>query len=356
MNTTDTVLVTGGTGFLAAHTIAQLLAAGYTVRTTIRSPAREADVRAMITSTGVDSANRLTFAQSDLTSDAGWAAAMSDVNYVLHIASPFPQATPKSEDELIIPARDGTLRVLRAARDAAVKRVVMTSSFAAIGYGHRGPGPFDETVWTNVDAPISPYIKSKTLAEKAAWDFIDTEARELEFAVINPSGIFGPALRADYSSSLNIVKALLERQMPFLPDISFGAVDVRDAAALHIQAMTDPRAVGQRIIASAAYTSMTDIAAILRDHLGSQAGRVPARRIPTPLLKTLAVFVKPLRDLARDAGQRREPQPGKATRLLGWIPRPLTQTIIDTAHSLFELQQLSAARSANSRARTKPTT
>jgi nucleoside-diphosphate-sugar epimerase len=343
---TDFVLVTGGTGFLAAHTIAQLLAAGHTVRTTIRSADREAVVRAMVTAAGVDTADRLSFVRADLTADTGWPAAMTDVSHVLHIASPFPPAQPKSADELIRPARDGTLRVLRAARDASIRRVVLTSSFAAIGYGHRSRGPFDETTWTNVNAPISPYIASKTLAEKAAWDFFKAEGRGMEFAVINPSGIFGPALGPDYSSSLNIVKALMKGEMRVLPDIRFGAVDVRDAAALHIEAMTNPRAVGQRIIASAAYTSMTDIAAILRDHLGSQAARVPSRHIPTPLLKTLAVFVKPLRDLARDAGQRREPQLGRATQLLNWTPRPLTETIIDTAHSLLELRSTTTVEEA----------
>lgn len=336
MNTTDVVLVTGGTGFLAAHTIAQLIEAGHTVRTTIRSAARQADVVAMLTAAGVESVDRLSFAVADLTTDTGWSSAMTDVSHVLHVASPFPPAQPKNADELIGPARDGTLRVLKAARAAGVQRVVMTSSFAAIGYGHRGPGPFDETTWTNLDAPIKPYIASKTLAERAAWDFVDRDGAGMEFVALNPSGIFGPALGPDYSSSLAIVGALMTGQMSFLPDISFGAVDVRDTAALHVQAMTDPRAVGQRIIASTAYTSMSDIAAILRDHLGDHASRVPTRRIPTPVLKSLAVFVKPLRELAHDAGQRREPQLGKAAHLLDWSPRPLTATVVDTANSLLQ--------------------
>ena len=336
MSIDTTVLVTGGSGFLAAHTIAQLLSSGHAVRTTIRSPRRSADVRAMITAAGVDPTDRLTFTVADLTADAGWDDAMSGVSHVLHMASPFPPTTPTNDDELVIPARDGTLRVLHAAHDAAVKRVVMTSSFAAIGYGHRSAGTFDETVWTDVKAPISAYVKSKTLAERAAWDFVDGEAGAPEFVVINPSGIFGPALGPDYSSSLNIITALLERRMPFLPDISFGAVDVRDTAALHIPAMTDPHVIGQRIIAAAGYISITDVAVILRTHLGSEAARVPTRHISTSLLKLLAVFIGPLREVASDAGQRREPQLGKATQLLGWMPRPLTQTIVDTALSLSE--------------------
>lgn len=329
-----TVLVTGGSGFLAAHTIAQLLAAGHTVRTTIRSSSREADVRRMIAAAGVDAGDRLAFASADLTSDDGWDHAVAGVDYVLHMASPFPAVNPSHEDELIVPARDGTLRVLRAARDAAVKRVVLTSSFAAIGYGHNGSGPFGETVWTNVDAPIGAYFKSKTLAERAAWDFVETNGGAMELVVINPSGIFGPALGADYSSSLNIVKALLERQMPFLPDVTFGAVDVRDVAALHVQAMVDQRAVGQRIIAASAFTSMAEIAGILLDHLGDAAANVPSTRIPTWLLKALAVVVKPLGEVASSAGTRREPRLGKAHDLLGWTPRSLAETMIDTAHSL----------------------
>lgn len=287
--------------------------------------------------------DQLSFAVADLTTDTGWSLAMTNVSHVLHVASPFPPTQPKSADELIGPARDGTLRVLKAARSAGVQRVVMTSSFAAIGYGHRGPGPFDETTWTNLDAPIQPYIASKTLAEKAAWDFVDADGAGMEFVALNPSGIFGPALGPDYSSSLAIVDGLLKGRMPFLPDISFGAVDVRDTAALHIQAMTDPRAVGQRIVASAAYTSMSDIAAILHDHLGTRATRVPTRTIPTPVLKSIAIFVKPLRELAHDAGQRREPQLGKAAQLLDWTPRPLTATIVDTANSLLQLSTSTTA-------------
>jgi dihydroflavonol-4-reductase len=334
MPPTDTVLVTGGTGFLAAHTLARLLSSGDQVRTTVRSVARQADVHAMMRAAGADTA-RLSFAVADLLDDVGWAEAMADVSHVLHVASPFPARQPKSADELITPARNGTLRVLRAAQAAGVRRVVLTSSFAAIGYGHRGPGPFDETMWTDVSAPITPYVASKTLAEKAAWEYADDAG--LELVAINPSGIFGPALGPDYASSLGIVTALLERQLPFLPDVSFGAVDVRDAADLHIQAMTHPGVAGQRIIASAAYTSMSYIATLLREHLGGRADRVPTRRMPTPLLKALAVAVPSLRPLAQDAGQRREPLRGKAIRLLGWEPRPLAETIVDTAHSLLDL-------------------
>lgn len=333
----NTVLVTGGSGFLGAHTIVQLLQQGYAVRTTVRSLKREAEVRAMVAAGGADAGDRLTFIEADLGADAGWATAVEGVGHLLHLASPFPTAAPKNEDELIVPARDGTLRVLRAARDAGVKRVVLTSSFAAIGYGHPGAGPFDETVWTDTGAPIRPYIKSKAVAEKAAWEFVEREGNGLELAVINPTGIFGPALGPDYSGSLGVVKALLDGQLPFLPDTRFGVADVRDVAALHLLAMRDPRAAGGRFIASGGYSSFADIAGILRDGLGDQASKVPTRSIPTWLLKALAVFVKPLRELSADAGVRREPRLGKAVRLLGWRTRPIEETILDTARSLLAL-------------------
>ena len=329
------VLVTGGSGFLGAHTVAQLLHGGYQVRTTVRSPSREADVREMIKAAGVDDGDRLSVVVADLTSDDGWSAAAAGAEYVLHLASPFPTAAPDHEDELVVPAREGALRVLRAARDEGVRRVVLTSSFAAIGYGHRGSGPFDETVWTNTDAPIPAYIKSKTLAERSAWQFIENQGGPLELAVINPTGIFGPALGADYAGSLALVKALIDGQLPFLPDLRFGIADVRDVADLHLRAMADPAASGQRFIASGGFSSLADMADILRARLGADAAQVPSRRIPTTLLKLLARIKPPLRDMARDAGQIRRPALGKATRVLGWTPRPIADTVVDTARSLL---------------------
>jgi nucleoside-diphosphate-sugar epimerase len=331
------VLVTGGSGFLGAHTVAQLLQRGYQVRTTVRSLSREAGVREMITAAGVDAGDRLSIVAADLTSDDGWTAAAAGAEYVLHLASPFPTAAPNDENELIVPAREGALRVLRAARDAAVRRVVLTSSFAAIGYGHPGSGPFDETVWTNTKAPIPAYIKSKTLAERAAWQFIENQGGPLELAVINPTGIFGPALGADYAGSLTLVKALIDGQFPFLPDLRFGIADVRDVADLHLRAMVDPAASGQRFIASGGFSSLADMANILRTRLGAEAAKVPSRQIPTTLLKFLARVRPPLREMARDAGQIRQPALGKATRVLDWTPRPIADTVVDTARSLLRV-------------------
>jgi dihydroflavonol-4-reductase len=279
----STVLVTGGSGFVGSHVILQLLAAGHRVRTTVRDLARERDVRAMLAHGGAEPGDRLSFAAADLLRDDGWAAAVDGCEFVQHVASPFPLATPKSDDELIRPARDGALRVLRAARDARVKRVVLTSSFAAIGYGHpERRTPFDETVWTDLGARgLSAYIKSKTIAERAAWDFVDNEGRGLELAVVNPVAVFGPVLGADYSTSIALVKRMLDGKMPGCPPLWFGAVDVRDVADLHVRAMIDPAARGERFIAvSGDFLPLVDMARALKRRLGPLAARVKTRRIP----------------------------------------------------------------------------
>src|SRR5580704_6510976 len=205
------ILVTGGSGFIGSHTIVQLLNAGHSVRATVRDLKREPEVRAMLKQGGIEAGGRLSFFAADLQSDSGWTAAVADCDYVLHVASPFPAAVPKHEDELIVPAREGALRVLRASRDAGVKRVVLTSSFAAIGYGHRPQNaPFDETSWTNIDGrDVLPYVKSKTLAERAAWDFIAREGGALELSVVNPVAVFGPVLGPDYSTSILLVQRLM---------------------------------------------------------------------------------------------------------------------------------------------------
>jgi nucleoside-diphosphate-sugar epimerase len=285
----STVLVTGGSGFIGSRCILQLLAAGHQVRTTVRSLKREGDVRAMLKEGGAEPGDRVSFVAADLESDAGWPEAVAGCEYVLHVASPFPQSIPSDENELIVPAREGALRVLRASRDAGITRVVLTSSFAAIGYGH-GPqqAPFDETSWTNLDGDdVRPYVKSKTLAERAAWDFIAREGGGLELAVINPVGVFGPVLGPDYSTSILLVQRLMDGAMPGTPRLYFGVVDVRDVADLHIRAMTHRAARGERFLAVAGdFVSMRDMARILRARMGASATRVPTWQLPDWVVPT----------------------------------------------------------------------
>ena len=241
------VLVTGGSGFLGAHCIVQLLAAGYRVRTTVRSLTREGDVRAMLKTAGSDAGDALSFAAADLTTDEGWPEAVAGCDHVLHVASPFPAGVPKHEDELIVPARDGALRVLRAAREAGVKRVVLTSSFAAIGYGHPDRSrPFTEESWTDVSQPMSAYAKSKTLAERAAWDFVAKEGGP-ELAVVNPSASSGRCSVPTSRRRSCSCSACWTAPCPAVPRLSFGIVDVRDVADLHLRAMTDPAAPGRAL-------------------------------------------------------------------------------------------------------------
>ena len=349
----STVLVTGGSGFIASHTILQLLAAGYQVRTTVRNLSREGDVRAMLKNGGCDQASRLSFVAADLMSDAGWPAAVAGCEYVLHIASPFPSTVPKDENELILPAREGALRVLRAARDAGVKRVVMTSSFAAVGYGHTphelgpvhgDPGApqqelFTEKDWTDPTQPdVMPYTRSKTLAERAAWEFIEREGAGLELAVVNPVAVFGPVLGPDYATSILLVQKMMDGALPGLPRMCFGAVDVRDVADLHLRAMTNPAAKGERFIAVAGdFMWIVEIAKVLKARLGDAAKRVPTRELPNWLVR-LAAFKDPaVKQIIPELGKWKNATSEKAQRVLGWSPRSREDSVVATAESLMRL-------------------
>ncbi|MGA6983519.1 MAG: aldehyde reductase, partial [Candidatus Sulfotelmatobacter sp.] len=287
------ILVTGGTGFVGSHCILQALAGGHEVCTSVRHLNREPVVRSMLKVGGVDPGSRLSFAAADLEQDAGWREAVAGCDYVLHVASPFPANVPKDENQLIVPARDGALRVLRAARDAGVKRVVLTSSFAAIGYGHKPrTAPFTEEDWTDPDAEdVLPYQKSKTIAERAAWDFIANEGGALELSVVNPVGIFGPVLGPDYSTSILFVQRMMDGAVPGVPRLYFGAVDVRDVADLHLRAMTEPAAKGERFLALAGdFISALEFAKILKSRTGSSGKRVPTRQLPDWLIRAVTLF------------------------------------------------------------------
>jgi nucleoside-diphosphate-sugar epimerase len=336
----ELVLVTGGSGFIGAHCILQLLNAGYRVRTTVRSTDREAGVRAMLKTGGASGGDRLSFAATDLTSDAGWPQAAAGCDLVLHVASPLPFGVPKHEDELIIPARDGTLRLLRAARDAGVRRVVLTSSFTAIGYGQKPTQrPFTEENWTDPNSGgATAYVKSKTLAERAAWDFVAHEGGALELAVVNPVSVFGPVLGPDYSASIQFVQRMMEGAIPGIPRLWFGIVDVRDVADLHLRAMTHPAAKGERFLATAGdFMTIQDIAKLLRSRMGALAARVPTRVLPDWLLRLVALVVPSARQIVPELGKVKNASSAKAGRVLGWRPRSSEDAIIASVESLVRL-------------------
>ena len=332
---TGTVLVTGGSGYIAGFTIRQLIEQGWTVRTTVRSLKREAEVRAWLK---VDN-SRLSFFAADLTSDAGWAAAMAGCSHVVHMASPLPAGNVKDEDELIVPARDGALRALRFARDAGVTRLVMTSSVAAIWDGLGYNASFTEADWTDITTPtVSAYSKSKTIAERAARDWVAAEGGSLEYCSVNPGLVLGPLLSTDFSPSLEAVRRVLAGSYPALPDIGFNLVDVRDVADLHIRALTAPDMSGERFMAVAQnnFVTLMEIAKTIRERLPEHAGKVPTRRMPGWVIRLIAIFDPAIRHFVNGLGQVRRAEPTHAMSVLGWAPRPTGDSIVDTAKSLIE--------------------
>lgn len=278
----------------------------------------------------------MTVLAADLARDAGWAEAVEGCDYVLHVASPFPPKQPKNPDELIVPAREGTLRVLRASLDAGVKRVVVTSSVAAIRLSEGADDrPLDERDWTDPDAPgLTPYVRSKTIAELAAWELACERGEEDRLSVVNPGAIIGPALSDDVSYSLQAVQRLLGG-MPGMPRLGFSLVDVRDVADLEIKAMTAPQAGGERFIAATRFMWMAEIGAVLRERLGDAASKVPTRTVPDALVRGMALFDPGIRSVVGGLGKRAELSSDKARRSLGWAPRPIEDTIAETATSLI---------------------
>lgn len=331
----DQVLVSGGSGYIAGFLIRQLVAEGWTVHTTVRSLAKEDAVRQLL---AVDD-SKLKFFAADLSSDAGWAEAMAGCSHVAHLASPLPSGVPKSADELIVPARDGALRALRAAKVAEVKRFVMTSSVAAIAYGRgRGIHHFTEADWTLLGKPgITAYVQSKTIAERAAREWVAKEGGGIEFCTINPSVVLGPVWSRDYSASVIIVKKMLDGSMRACPDIGFGVVDVRDVADLHVRALKAPNMAGERFIASGRFMKLREIADVLRAELGEQAHKVPTRNVPDWLVRVAARFNPLARAVVSELGSVRNQDASHAKAVLGWATRPVEQSIADTARCLIEL-------------------
>jgi len=340
MNESDaqmkTVLVTGGSGFLGSWCVIELLRRGYGVRTTVRDLSREAGLRAAVASE-VDPGERLSVLAADLRSDEGWERAVEGCDYVLHVASPFPPAQPKDPDELIVPAREGTLRVLKASLDAGAQRVVVTSSIAAITGGLQpSSAALTEDDWSDPDNPkLTPYARSKTIAERAAWDFMRERGETGRLAVVNPGAILGPVLSDDRSYSIEMIERLL-KGMPGVPRIGFSVVDVRDVVDLHIRAMTAPEAGGERLVAVQSFQWMEQVAEVLRDQFGEAAAKVPKRTVPNVLVRAMAIFDPPVRSIVGQLGRRTEVSGEKAKTLLGWSPRPIGETILDCAQSLID--------------------
>jgi dihydroflavonol-4-reductase len=330
----ETVLVTGGTGFVAGWCIVELLQRGYAVRTTVRSPSKEPLVRAAVAAAGA-SGGPLTCCVADLTNDEGWGAAVAGCDYVLHVASPLGGGDSRDSNALVAPARDGTLRVLRAATSAGVKRVVMTSAAAAARPPHGSDRVSDETVWADpADRQFDGYRRSKILAERAAWDFMAGQTGPTTFSTILPGAVFGPVLTKESLGSVRVIQRLLDGRPPGVPRIGFYVVDVRDLADLHIRAMTSPEAAGQRFIAAGDFMWMKDIASTLRSRLGAKARKVPTLGLPDFLVRFLAMFIPQLRMLTPVLGLKLSLTSEKARRVLGFSPRPATATVVDCAQSL----------------------
>jgi len=330
----ETVLVTGGTGYVGSWVIIELLRRGYLVRTTVRRLSRADDVRAAVAAgLGEAAGERLTFHEADLLRDAGWREAAAGVDYVLHVASPMPVGELRGQD-VITPAREGTRRVLEAARAGGARRVVLTSSSAAAIPRDRD-SVADETVWSDLpDEPAYNYSRSKTLAEQDAWRF--AEEAGIELATVLPGSILGPVLGPDYSPSVNIVALMLRGKMPVVPHFGFSVVDVRDLADLHILAMTHPKASGERFLAAGEFLWFSEWAQILRAELGDAARRTPRHTLPDWTVRLVARVNPSLAQLVPNLGVRSRVSTQRAQELLGWQPRPVPQTLVDTAHSLSD--------------------
>ncbi len=330
-----TVLVTGGSGYIAGWCIVELLQRGYRVRTTVRNPSREPEVREAIGSQ-TDAHEHLSVHQADLLSDEHWGHVTEGCDYVLHVASPLPASQPKDPNELIVPAREGTLRVLQAALDAGVERIVLTSSVAAIRGGNEGIGrPLSEADWSNLGADVTPYVQSKTLAERAAWELAEERGMRERVAAINPGVVVGPLLTEDRSVSLQAIERLLNG-MPAMPRLGFNFVDVRDVADLQLRAMTSPDAGGERFIAVTEFLWMAEVAEILRERLGEAASKVPSRVAPDLLVRAMALFDGGIRSFKSSLGKRTDYDTANSRERLGWTPRPMADSIEESARSLIE--------------------
>jgi dihydroflavonol-4-reductase len=339
----DRVLVTGATGFIAQHCLLQLLEAGYDVRGTARGGNRTAEVSAILSPHLSDAARArldgFEVVAADLTSDECWASAVAGCRYVMHVASPLPRDAVKDENELIVPARDGTLRVLRAANDAGVERVVLTSSISAIIYGNDRSRTFTEEDWSNLAGErIGAYDKSKTIAERAAWQYMESvkATSSMQLAVVNPGLVLGPLLSSDWGTSGEMVKRILSHQVPAIPNINFATVDVRDVASAHVRAMEIPEAAGQRFLCAEANHSMMEMAKILKARYNPQGFKVPTQRLPSIAVRAMAIFDKTVRLALNDLDTAQNVDNTKIRTVLHWQPRDLPEMTISMADTMIE--------------------
>ncbi len=333
------ILVTGASGFVAIHTIIQLLHQGYNVRSTMRTLEREADLRSTI-SKYIQANDRLEILPADLSQDSGWEEALNNIEYVLHVASPFPLYEPKHEDELIIPAVQGTLRVLRAAHKAGVKRVVQVSSVAAISSGHNGENKtFSEADWSDLTKDIGAYAKSKTLAERAAWDFINgsENTNKMELVTINPPLILGPVPNKDFRTSIELVRTIMLGQVPGVGRIKMGSVDVRDVASAIILAMQTPEAAGKRFIVAADKSLwLKDIANLLHSKFSSRGYKINKLEFPSILVRLIGLFDKKVARVTESLDWDYKLSNENAKRILKWAPRSAEEGVLSMAESLIE--------------------
>jgi dihydroflavonol-4-reductase len=333
-----TVLITGISGFIARHTAKRFLDAGYTVRGTVRSRAKGEDVRTSLA--GHCDVEKLSFVEADLLADNGWSEAVTGCDSVAHIASPFPFGQPRHENDLIRPAVDGTLRVLKAAKAAGVPRFVQTSSNVAVAYGHPpSKTRFTEDDWSNVNGPhMSAYAKSKTLAERAARDFIAAEGGDMHFSSVNPGFVLGPVLDDDFGTSAGVIQMILRGKYPGMPRLQFGCVDVRDIAEMHLRAVETTAPGGGRYLGVADTLWFVEIARAIKEALGADAKKVPNRQLPDFLVKTIALIDPGVRGIVSDLGQVREFDNARTRQALGMDFIPARQAAIATARSLVDLK------------------
>lgn len=333
----EMVLVTGASGFIGAHCIIRLLEAGYRVRGTIRDLSKSPRLLDVIGRHTLHT-DKLDFVQANLLEDEGWDKAVNGCAYVLHVASPVPITLPRDENDIIKPAKEGTLRVLKAAVQAGVKRVVLTSSIAAICYGHNEKGKtYTEEDWSDVEGKgVMAYPKSKTVAERAAWEYMKTNGGKTEMVAVNPSVVFGPALEKDFGSSLEIIRKMMAGDLPGAPKIAWPIVDVRDVAEMHLLAMTTAGISGERFICAGKTLSVIDIARVLREHFPEYRKKIPGKTLPNFLVRISALFDPSVRSVLTELGRSQFVSNQKARDVLGWQNRGVEEAITDGAKSLIK--------------------